>query len=322
MSGFSNNFSGLISLVDHKIRDFSLENRGFALGLSGGADSIALFWVFLDLLKQKKISQLVVFHINFGLRGVESDQDQAFVQTICQEQSIACEVFQPKISQTHQSGIQELARDYRRSIQSEMIAKGFEIGLAHNADDVTENVLMRLARGSAPENAAGMGYLSEHIFRPFLDVSRAAIRERLRTEAKIWREDSSNLTDKYTRNKIRHDVLPVLESLFPGCSKRISQSFLAVEPSLHAGSLDVNTDKMPLSVLRDRAAQTVSGDIHHFLTKIYGGRSPVPRDVVSQITRAVLRLTSGLDGESRVFHLPKGMSLTVSPAELHVFRRE
>jgi tRNA(Ile)-lysidine synthase len=322
LAGFTNNFEGLVSLVDHKIRDFSLENQRFALGVSGGADSIALFWVFLDLLKQKKISDLVVFHINFGLRGDESSEDQAFVQGICQAQSVHCEVFQPEPLSPHSSGIQEFARNFRRSVQDQFLAKGFIIALAHNADDVAENVIMRLARGSAAENAAGMDDFSTQIFRPFLGVCRNDIRQRLSRWGKIWREDSSNKTDQYTRNKIRLEVLPVLESLYPGCTKRISDSFLAIRPSKNTVQTDVETLKLPLSRLKDYAEQAISHAIHEFLTKIYAGRSPVARDVIGQITRTVLKLSSGLDGETRVFHLPQGLSMTVGPAELHVFQRE
>jgi tRNA(Ile)-lysidine synthetase-like protein len=322
LAGFTNNIQGLVSLADHQIRRFSLENRGFALGVSGGADSIALFWVFLDLFKQKKISDLVVFHINFGLRGPESDRDERFVRSICGQTAVACDVFQPPPPHHPQSGVQEFARDFRRSIQANYLAKGLINTLAHNADDVTENILMRLARGSAPENAAGMSYFSDQILRPFLDVSRADIRDRLQRAGINWCEDSSNLTDQYTRNKIRHDVLPVLESLYPGCSKRIAASFLGITQSRSSAFDGPKATRLPLSQLRQGAVQTMSLEIHNFLTNVYGGRSPVSRDVIDQVTRTALRMTSGLDGQSRQFHLPGGLTLLVTSTELHVFQRE
>lgn len=310
--------------MDHKIQAFSLQNQSLALGVSGGADSIALFWVFLDLFKRKKFFDLVIFHINFGFRGTESDLDQAFVETICHQEGVACEVFRPEPAsiQNRHISLQEFAREFRMTVQDAFITKGFNIALAHNADDVTENILMRLARGSAPENAAGMSYFDCRVFRPLLGITRTDIRDRLSAFGKVWREDSSNLTNKYTRNLIRHEVVPVLESLYPGSVKRISEAFLALADSSKPTTPDLGNRKMPLSCVMERAHEVVSRDIHEFLTQIYSGRSPVPRGVVHQIAKASLRLSSGLDGESRVFHIPGGLSLKVSTTELHVFQRE
>jgi tRNA(Ile)-lysidine synthetase-like protein len=316
LAGFSNNFEGLWSIADHKIRAYSLENQRVAVGVSGGADSIGLFHVFSSLLKQKKISDLVVFHINFGLRGSESDLDEAFVRSICEEADVSFSAFHPNLEKG--SGVQERARLFRQSIQNKFIEKGFIVALAHNADDVAENILLRLARGSSLENAAGMRFFSDQIFRPWLEVPRLTIREAIKSKGITWREDSSNTTTIYARNKIRLEVMPVLESLFPGVAKRLAGSFLRPSEVTAGSAKSLTTDSIPMSALGDLALATLGGAVHDFLSTHFEGRSPVQRQVISQIATAIHRISTGLDGESRLFQLPGQKKLIVSRLEIRI----
>lgn len=318
MAGFSNNFEGLWSIAEHKIRDFSLQNQRFALGVSGGADSIALFHVFSSFFKQKKISDLVIFHINFGLRGEESDLDETFVRSISEREGIEISIFKAHLNK--EGGIQEQARMFRQSIQNQFIEKGYLIALAHNADDVAENILMRLSRGSSLENAAGMDFFGENIFRPWLEVSRVTIREALKGRAFAWRDDSSNETTVYARNKIRLEVLPVLESLYPGATKRLALSFLHRDGA-HLRQNPNSSDVIPMATLGQVAQMALCNTVHDFLQCHYGGRSPVSRQVISQIATAIHRISTGLDGETRSFQLPGHKNLLVSRLEVRLQSR-
>jgi tRNA(Ile)-lysidine synthetase-like protein len=319
LATYSNNLAGLWSLTGHKITEFCLENQRLALGVSGGADSIGLFHTFCSLLKQKKIFHLVVFHINFGLRGDESDGDERFVVDLCASKNIPCQVFRPKAPIL--AGIQESARNFRLDVQSEYLMQDYKIALAHNSDDVAENVLLRLARGSAIDSAAGMTYYDDEIFRPWLDVSRKDIRSSLSAANLSWREDSSNETVRYTRNKIRHEVIPVLEMLFPGAAARIAQSFLTRPPTTKVSLSDENhlsPDRILMSAFSIAATQVIEQMVHDFLEDHYGGRTPVSRQVIRQISGAIHKISTGLDGNVRQFSLPKGKTLHLSQREIGI----
>jgi tRNA(Ile)-lysidine synthetase-like protein len=317
LATYSNNLEGLWSLAHHKIRSFSLENQRFAIGVSGGADSIALFHVFLDFLKKNIISDLVVFHINFGLRGEESDGDERFVRSVCSDANIKCSVHRP--SEPISESIQEAARGIRLDIQSELRRQGFVIALAHNADDVTETALMRLCRGTAPSLAAGMTYFNGDIFRPWLDISRDMIRSALSASKKYWREDSSNISSVYTRNRIRNDVMPILNELFPGASARISRTFLHEFPA-DRRITGKESQCLPISVIQSETKGRINDSLHSWLSMAYGGRCPVPRQIIDQISESVLRVLTG-SGESKEFHLPEAKVLKLTRSELTIYPR-
>ena len=313
MATYSNNFEGLWALAAHKISDFSLENHRFALGVSGGADSIALFHVFSSLFKKNKFSDLVVFHVNFGLRGEESDNDEAFVLSACAKESVACHVFKP--GERIQPPIQQSARDFRLSVQEKFHNQGYKVVLAHNADDVTETILMRLARGASLENAAGMSYFDGNVLRPWLDVPREQIRHSLEEMGILWRDDSSNLKDIYVRNKIRLEVMPILKDLFPGAAARIARSFLTNPKSRQ----NINSSDVSVIALREFVALTkdvVESRLHGFFTAHYEGRSPIARQIIEQISAAILACAYGQDRQPRQFDLPHGKILRLIGGQL------
>ena len=314
---YSNNFEGLWSLARHKIRDFSLENQRFAVGVSGGADSIGLFHVFCNFFKKNIISDLVVFHINYGLRDSESDGDERFVRAQCESNGVALRVHKPTRPIT--TSVQETARNVRQEIQEQLYNEGFLIALAHNSDDVAETVLMRLCRGTSPQQAAGMTYFNGQIFRPWLDISRESIRAALSAAKIPWREDSSNSYGLYTRNRIRNEVMPILNDLFPGAGARISKSFLSefAEP-LNAASDTLN--RLPLAYFHDQAQRELDRSLHRWFSHQFGGRSPVARQVIEKISRAILDHLSG-SRETKEFHLPEGRFLTLTTTELVLSQR-
>ena len=319
MATYSNNLEGLWSLARHKLRDFSLENQPFALGVSGGADSIGLFHVFSDFLKKNIISDLVIFHINFGLRGAESDADERFVRALCESKSVKLEVHRP--SRPIDSSIQEMARDLRIEIQEKFLREGFLVSLAHNSDDVCETILMRLCRGTSLELAAGMSYFNGQIFRPWLDVSRESIRTALSGAHLAWREDSSNASGLYTRNRIRNEVMPILNELFPGAGARISRTFLVEFPRISAREQGANQQTLLLSVLRQDTKRNLDNSLHEWLTDRYHGKSPVSRQVIEKISEAILAVMGGVDSETREFHLPLGRILRLTRSELTLSSR-
>jgi tRNA(Ile)-lysidine synthase len=215
--------------------------------------------------------------------------------------------------------IQETARGIRLDIQAELRHNGYIVALAHNADDITETVLMRLCRGTAPNLAAGMTYYNGEIFRPWLDISRDMIRSALSASRKPWREDSSNNSGVYMRNRIRNEVMPILNELFPGASSRISRSFLQEFPSDRATPGN-ETNVISMAFIQNETQTRLKETLHSWLGVIYGGRSPVPRQVIDQISESVLGVLAG-SGESKEFHLPEGKVLRLTRSELGIYPR-
>ena len=167
-------------------------------------------------------------HVNYGLRGDESDRDEAFCRSLCREHSIDIHVLNVKgqyEQRREKASLQVWARQIRRDFYLKFADKGFTIALAHQANDVAENALFRLARGSSFENIAGMSLYSPPIWRPFLDFSKEDLYTFLRRHHHLWREDLSNTdSEKYARNYIRLEILPRLEALFHGATLRIASS--------------------------------------------------------------------------------------------------
>lgn len=192
-----------------------LKEKKFLLATSGGIDSMVL----VHLLHQLKYN-FAVAHCNFQLRGDESDGDEAFVTSFCNETQI--EVFVQKFDTT------KFAEDYKLSIQ--LAARKLRYGwfyellekehfdyllTAHHLDDSLETFLINLSRGTGLDGLTGIPNQNVQIIRPLLTFSRLDIELYAKANEVPWREDSSNASDKYLRNKLRHDVVPVLKELHP-----------------------------------------------------------------------------------------------------------
>jgi tRNA(Ile)-lysidine synthase len=192
-----------------------LKEKKLLLATSGGIDSMVLVYL-LDQLKYN----FAVAHCNFQLRGEESDGDEAFVISFCNERQI--EVFVQKFDTT------KFAEDYKFSIQ--LAARKLRYGwfyelidnehfdyllTAHHLDDSLETFLINLSRGTGLDGLTGIPNLNDRIIRPLLTFSRLDIELYAKANAFQWREDSSNASYKYLRNKLRHDVVPVLKELHP-----------------------------------------------------------------------------------------------------------
>jgi tRNA(Ile)-lysidine synthase len=192
------------------------------VAVSGGIDSVAL----LDLLAAERNAmqlQLAVAHCNHGLRGEESDGDEKFVADLAAR--YGCEVLVERTdtalrARAQGKGIQETARDQRYEFFARVCAAlGFDaVATAHNADDNAETVILHMMRGTGLRGWAGIPMEREGgvIIRPLLFAGRDAIEEYAVEQHLAFRADSSNAGDHYTRNIIRHHILPrVKESVNP-----------------------------------------------------------------------------------------------------------
>ncbi|MDE6539854.1 MAG: tRNA lysidine(34) synthetase TilS [Ruminococcus sp.] len=213
------------------IKKYNMINKGDTVicGLSGGADSVCLL-VVLYRISRKIGFSVKALHVNHCLRGDESNRDENFCRKLCRElnipfKAVSCNV--TAFAEENGLSIEESARKLRYEIFSEN-SVGAKIATAHNANDNLETVIFNLVRGSALKGLSGIPPVRDNIIRPLLVVSRAEIEEYLRNIGQNYVTDSTNLSDDYTRNKIRHQVLPVLCGINPSLIETSVNSIDAV----------------------------------------------------------------------------------------------
>lgn len=183
-------------------------------GLSGGADSVALLLSLFQLSEKLEINVEAV-HVNHCIRGEESDRDEEFCRGLCAENGIPfhavrCNV--PKEAERLQRSLEETARIMRYDCFSRYSA-GKKLATAHNANDNLETLILNLARGSGVKGLAGIPCTRDNIIRPLLTVTRSEIEDFLRDMDQPYVTDSTNLSDDYTRNRIRHRIIPLLQEI-------------------------------------------------------------------------------------------------------------
>lgn len=210
------------------LRQYSLFSQGdrIAVGVSGGADSVALLR-FLAALRPQFGWDLVVCHIHHGLRGAEADRDECFVRALAEQLGLPCAVSRidaAALALRHHISVEEAGRQARYAFFAQTAGEGGRIATAHTLDDSIETVLMNLVRGTGLRGLCGIPRIRGNIVRPLLDCTRAEVEDYLGALGQPYCTDSTNLTDDYTRNRIRHDILPRLCALnpnFPGAMARM-----------------------------------------------------------------------------------------------------
>ena len=207
----------LTKFQNHIEQNFpQLKNKKLLLAVSGGIDSMVLMHLFQQLHYDISIA-----HCNFQLRGNESDGDEMLVKEICQDGYIPYFITSfdtEKYSRDNKLSIQLAARKLRYDWFQELLSENQLDYLltAHHLDDNVETFLINFIRGTGLEGLTGIPSQNGNIIRPLLPFSRLEI-ENYALENKIqWREDSSNASDKYFRNKLRHDIVPILKELNTG----------------------------------------------------------------------------------------------------------
>lgn len=185
------------------------------VGFSGGADSLCLLLLLHDLSLKRRFTVEAV-HVNHQLRGVESDGDQKFAEAVCKRLGLPLHSFSVPVetlAKERGMGIEEAGREARLEIFRHcMEACGAgKTALAHHKNDQAETVLFRMARGSSLGGLSGIRPLQAFMIHPLLFAEKEEILKELSERGEEFRTDSSNLSDHYTRNSIRHQLMPVME---------------------------------------------------------------------------------------------------------------
>jgi len=201
-----------------------LKDKKLLLAISGGIDSVVLVHLFKQLGHD-----IAIAHCNFNLRGEESDGDERFVRNLAKENSIKIFVtsFDTKrFADDAKLSIQIAARQLRYTWFTELLQQNSldHLLTAHHLDDSIETFLINFTRGTGLEGLTGIPQVNNTTVRPLLHFTRAEIEDYAKENNIKWREDSSNASNKYLRNRLRHDVVPVLKELNPSFASSFVQT--------------------------------------------------------------------------------------------------
>lgn len=262
----------------HLLHNFPfLKGKKLLLAISGGIDSVVL----THLCKKANLD-FSLAHCNFRLRGNESDADEFFVKDLSKKLNVPLfvEVFDTKkFAEENKLSIQVAARELRYDwFQKLSETLGFDYILtAHHANDNLETFLINTLRGTGLEGLTGIPEQNGNILRPLLPFSRKEIEAFAKTEKITWREDSSNATDKYLRNKIRHQIVPILEKENP----QLLETFAKTQNHLQDAS-DLLKDYS--KILFDEIVDRKGEELHFNIQKIQA--KPNPKVVLYQLLKA------------------------------------
>ena len=221
--------------MKNKVQQFITEKSLFIredkliLGISGGADSVCLMHVFLELGYSFELA-----HCNFNLRGEESDADEYFVKDLAKEYQLKIHVKQFDTlvyAAENKISTQMAARDLRYAWFEKLRIKSSAkyLAIAHHANDDVETFFINLVRGSGLKGFLGIKEKNNAIVRPLLSVSRLEIEQYLKDRGLVFREDSSNASVKYLRNKIRHELIPLLAQMNPSIQQTVKDEMRILE---------------------------------------------------------------------------------------------
>lgn len=222
-----------VELLTDEVRSFASENGmelsgRLIVGLSGGADSVTLL-LMLKLLGTTP----VCVHVNHMIRGAEADADEEFCRQLCLGHGVEFHAYRvnvPELSAKLKKGTEETARDERRRIFSEAVKEYgcHAVAVAHNMNDRAETLIFNLVRGSGPR---GLGSIKPVrcdgdvvYYRPLLCLSRKSITEFLSAQSQSYVTDSTNVDTDYTRNYVRHEILPRLQRINPAYLSNINKA--------------------------------------------------------------------------------------------------
>lgn len=197
-------------------------------GISGGMDSVCLLYVLMALREELGFSLFAV-HVEHGIRGEASCRDESFVSELCGREGIPFRSYRvnaPALMREKGLSLEEAARILRYDAFSQALSdfSADKLAVAHHRDDQTETVLFHLIRGSGLTGLSGIRPKHGRIIRPLLFLSRAEIEGYVGKNGLPYVTDQSNYDDAFTRNRIRHELLPLLESLHKGAALHIAKT--------------------------------------------------------------------------------------------------
>lgn len=278
--------SALTAKIHQQVRALMPGIQSVILGLSGGADSVALLYVLRNIGVRVR-----AVHCNFHLRGAESDRDMNFCIELCRGLDVTLDIVHfdvPAYQAAHNVSLEVACRELRYEYFHRMLQEtGFDrIAVAHHADDNIETLFLNLLRGCGIDGLRGMLPDANNVVRPLLHVTRAEILQYLDVIGQAYVTDSTNLQSDYRRNFIRNELLPLIETQWTGARKAITSTISNLRSDsealdmLGARELDSLQDQsvLPYRVLKESAAPQWL--LHKWLTR-YGTKSNISREIMA-----------------------------------------
>ena len=306
---------------------------GVVIGLSGGPDSVCLFFVLLALKSEYNLTLRAV-HINHMIRGEDADEDEEYVRRLCSEFQVPLEVKRvdiPKLAAASGRSIEEEARLARYEAFEEAAnlfeeeGRSSKIAVAHNADDNAETVLFHMARGAGLDGMCGIAPVRGIVIRPLLEVSKKDILSFLGENEVAYCVDITNSQVDYDRNRIRHNIMPELTQINDKALEHISEmtarlSDIADYLSLEANGL-LQMAKLEDNKLRKRTIATAPRVVASQALKEYLSRfMPQQKDVGAYHIDSILDLLNE-DGERQI-QLPYNKTIVISYEEIYVIDKD
>ncbi len=288
--------------------------------VSGGPDSVVLLHILLKLAGELDIS-LAVAHLNHCLRGNRSEKDALFVSRLASE--LGLHYFYHKtdveaLCKSERIGLEAAARTARYSFLGKVAARnGFDkIAIGHQADDNAEQVLMHLLRGSGPTGLAGIAPVREAIIRPLIRLHRDSILTWAKHHGLTYCQDNTNQDQRFTRNRIRHLLIPILEKKFnPNIKATLNRTAaLMRQEQQWLEVLDENLAKTVILTVRtgcleldaEVLAAMPPAQARRVLRHVLSGMQGVLRSISATHIQDLLQL-AGHKKNGRQIHLPKGL---------------
>ncbi len=302
--------------IRNKIIDYCYEKQlldsgdGVLIGLSGGADSVCLLFMRLSM-KDEFDLKLHALHVNHGIRGEEAARDEAFCKALCEKMNVSFEAVQadiPALARLSGLGLEEEGRRFRyETFEKKADELGLnKIAVAHHKNDRAETMIFQMIRGSRLKGLAGIREKNGPVIRPLLCVSREEIEEYLKENGIEYVTDSTNLSTDYTRNRIRNEILPELDSLRPRATEHIAESadylgrvadYMDREAArLYETCVKEEEGKITFSVSGLRTADPLLSE-----TVVYNGICALAgrkKDITGEFVRMVLELCDMQSGRS------------------------
>ena len=288
--------------------------------VSGGADSVCLLGALYRLRERLGIG-LLCAHYNHCLRGEEALRDEKFVRELVKTRFPGVELFVGSGDVAAKArelgtGLEETARQMRYAFLEETakLAGAERIATAHTANDNAETVLLHLARGTGLQGLTGIAPVRGNIIRPLLTTTRGEVEEFLRTEGLPWVEDSTNADLKFSRNRVRHNLVPELELLYPGFARRLSENaallredegYLSAQAAELSGQSELRGEEVaiPAEVLSKAPRPIALRAVRQLLARLRKGDDTC----TAAHLESVLELC-GSDTPSGEVHLPGGLT--------------
>lgn len=310
------------------IRRHRMMNPGDRVGVavSGGADSTALLCL-LEELSAELGFVLSVLHLNHGLRGADSDEDEKFAAELARTHGLEISVERVDVAAAARCNgwnLEDAGRRLRYQFFERAVKQGnaTRVAVAHTADDQAETVLARLLRGTGPRGLAGIYPVMGIVVRPLLEVRRQELREYLAQRGQVWREDQSNLDETRLRARLRNRLLPILEKEYqPAVVDHLATlAALAREDEAYWRSLldKVFRDEVtktnsglsiPVNALLYPAGEHPSEGAPWSLQPAFSGQNPAPESFQKRVVRRIIEELSVHSSQLTSEHLEEVIRL-------------